>query len=176
MDIAQQHHLAWLDYVVVIGYLAAMVWMGFHFSKKQGSTDQYYAGGRRIPTWAVGISMLATIVSSVTFVAYPGRGYSSNWLLLIQGLMVPFVLLFIIWFIVPVYRHAIGISAYEYFEKRFSYPSRLYTSLAFFVIVFTKMGSIMYLMALAISKMTPWEIKLVIVVIGVATVLYTWIG
>src|SRR4051812_33537194 len=102
-------HLGILDYLVVAAYLAAMVWMGLHFSKAQKGSDHYYAGNRRIPAWAVGMSILATIISSVTFLAYPGTGYSSNWLLLVQGLMVPLVLLVLIWFIVPAYRRSIRI-------------------------------------------------------------------
>jgi len=68
--------------------------------------------------------------------------------------MVPAVLLAVIWFIVPAYRRAIGLSAYEYFEKRFSYPSRLYTYLAFTVMHFTKMGTVVDLLSLALSRMT----------------------
>lgn len=173
---AQQAHLAWLDYAVVFGYLAAMVWMGFHFSGRQQDTKDYYKGSGKIPAWALGMSILATVISSVTFIAYPGRAYSANWLLLVQGLMMPVVMLVMVWFIVPAYRHAIGISTYEYFEKRFNFPARLYASLSFSVITFTKMGSITYLMSLALSGMTGWEIRTVIVVVGLATVLYTWIG
>jgi SSS family solute:Na+ symporter len=174
MDTSQ--HLGRLDYLVISGYFAAMVGMGFWFSRKQGDTYHYYAGNRRIPAWAIGISILATLISSVTFLAYPGTAYSSNWLLLVQGLMVPVVLLGIVWFIVPAYRRVIRLSAYEYFEKRFSYGSRLYASLAFSVMHFTKMGTVVYLLALALGNMTGWNIPLVILAVGVATVLYTWVG
>jgi SSS family solute:Na+ symporter len=169
-------HLGVLDYDVVIAYLLAMVWLGARFSRAQTGTDHYYAGNRRIPAWAVGMSILATIISSVTFLAYPGTAYTSNWLLLVQGLMVPLVLLAMIWFIVPAYRRAIRISAYEYFEKRFSYASRLYASLAFSVMHFTKMGTVIYLLALALSKMTGWDIYAVIFAVGAATIFYTLIG
>lgn len=167
-------HLSWADYLVVLGYLAAMVWMGFHFSRNQQNTERYFKGRGSIPAWALGISL--PVISSVTFIAFPGRAYHSNWLLLVQGLMLPFAVLTMVWFIVPAYRHAIGISTYEYFEKRFSYAARLYASLAFFVVTFTKMGTITYLMALAIAGMTGWEIHTVIIVISVATVIYTWVG
>ncbi|MCH5687073.1 hypothetical protein LWM68_24060 [Niabella sp. W65] len=57
------------------------------------------------------------MISSVTFLGYPAQGYTSNWILLVQGLMVPIVLLGCIWFIVPLFRKSIGLSTYEYFEK-----------------------------------------------------------
>lgn len=173
---SQRHTLAALDYLVVFAYLAAMMLMGVYFSRKQGSTDQYFAASRRVPIWAVGMSILATIISSVTFIAYPGTAYASNWLLLAQGLMVPVVMVWLVWFIVPAYRHAIGISAYEYFEKRFSYGARLYSSLAFSVVTVTKMGTITYLMATALASMTGWPPLVVIPIVGAATLIYTWIG
>ncbi|MHC4337659.1 MAG: sodium:solute symporter family transporter, partial [Planctomycetota bacterium] len=67
--------LHWLDYVVVFGYLAFIAILGSSFAKRQKSTDHYYTGGRHIPTWAIGLSILATLISSVTFLAYPGAGY-----------------------------------------------------------------------------------------------------
>lgn len=173
---APRNSLAMLDYLAVGGYLLAMVLMGGYFARRQKDTDAYFAANRNIPVWAVGMSIVATIVSSVTFIAYPGTAYNSNWLLLVQGLMVPVVMVGLIWVIVPVYRHAIGISAYEYFEKRFSYASRLYASLAYSVVIVTKMGTIMYLMSTALASMTGWSHSVVIPAVGLATVLYTWVG
>ena len=98
----EQQTLGVLDYLVILAYMATMVWMGWYFSKRQKDTERYYAGNRRIPAWAVGISILATLISSVAFLAYPGAGHSGSWILLVQGLMVPIVLLAVLWFIVPV--------------------------------------------------------------------------
>ena len=165
-----------LDYLVVFVYLAVIVGMGLYFSRKQNSTDEYFTGGRNIPAWALGMSLLATLISSVTFLAYPGEGYASNWIRLVQGIMVPVSLLGIIWFIVPCYRRIIGLSAYEYFEKRFGYFARLYSSLAFVLAHFSKMGTVFYLLALAISKMTGYDTYMVILALGVLTVLYTLLG
>ena len=168
--------LTWLDYLVVALYLAVVVAIGLYFARRQTGTDAYYAGGRKVPTWAVGLSVLATLISSVTFLAYPGEGYESNWIRLVQGLMVPIVLLCIVWFLVPCYRRVIRFSAYEYFEKRFGYLARLYSSLAFALAHFSKMGTVFFLLALAISRMTGFNTYHVILVLGVFTILYTLIG
>ena len=165
-----------LDYMVVLFYFGIIVSIGAYVSRKQKTTDAYFAGSRSIPAWAVGMSLLATIISSVTFLAYPGQGFSGDWILLVQGLMVPVVLLAIVWFIVPMYRQIIGLSAYEYFEKRFGYFARLYSSLAFVMEHFTKMGSIFYLLALALASMTGMSTYYVIMIIGIITILYTLIG
>lgn len=165
-----------IDYIVVAVYLLIIVVFGISFAKKQKSTDHYFAASGGLPSWAVGLSILATLISSVTFLAYPGAGYSSNWILLVQGLMVPIVLVFLVNFIVPLYRKVIGISTYEYFEKRFGYVARLYTSFAFTMAHFSKMGTVFFLLALALSSMSGLNIYGVIIVLGVIIILYTLLG
>lgn len=168
--------LHWIDYLVVFCYLGVIVCIGMYFSRKQKSTDKYFTGGRSVPTWAVGMSVLATLISSITFLAYPGEGFAGNWIRLVQGLAVPVVLIVIVWFIVPMYRQIIGLSAYEYFEKRFGYFGRLYSSLAFIMAHFTKMGTVFYLLALALASMTGMNTYHVILGLGVLTILYTLVG
>jgi len=170
-----------LDFVVVIGYLSVIVGMGVYFSKRQKDTDRYYKAGRSLPSWAIGMSILATLISSITFLAYPGAGFRGQWVLLVQGLMVPIALVGLIWFIVPMYRKVIGLSAYEYFEKRFGFFGRLYGSVAFFFAHFTKMGTVFYLLALAVATMTGIATKLggtyyVIIGLGALVILYTLLG
>jgi len=161
---------------VVSIYLGVILIIGWHFSGRQRSTREYFTGNRSVHGLAVGLSLMATIISSVTFLAYPGEGYAGNWIRLVQGLAVPLVLVCIIWFIVPIYRNFVGISAYEYFERRFGYVARLYSSLAFFVAQFTRMGSIFYLLALAIASMTGANTYQIIILLGVVTTIYTLLG
>ena len=165
-----------LDYLVVAGSLVVFVWVGLSFSKKQTSTNKYFAGGGSIPAWAVGMSILATLISSITFLAYPGEGFASNWIRLVQGLMVPVVLIFLIWFVVPLYRKVIGLSAYEYFEKRFGFLARLYSSLGFILAHFSKMGTVFFLLALALSNMMGVNTYATIWVLGIAITIVTLMG
>ena len=173
--------LAILDYIIILCYAGTIVSIGAYFSKRQTSTDKYFAGGRSMPSWALGMSVMATSVSSVTFLAYPGEGFSGNWIRLVQGFMLPVVIVCIAWFIVPCYRSVIRLSAYEYFEKRFGFIARLYSSLAFVLVHFSKMGTVFFLLALALAKITGlgafgggtyW----LILGLGTLTILYTLIG
>lgn len=165
-----------IDYIIIILALVASLGIGLRFSKNQKSTKKYFVSRGTIPSWAIGISLMATLVSSVTFLAYPGEGFSSNWILLVQGLMVPIVLLAMVWFIIPLYRDVIGLSAYEYFEKRFGVFARLYSSVAFVLTHFSKMGTVFFLLALALSNMTGVNTFSVIWFIGVLIVTITLIG
>src|SRR5690554_2439253 len=97
----------WIDFLIIIVSLVLSVGVGVYFAKRQKNTENYFKASGSLPSWAIGMSILATLISSVTFLAYPGEGYSSNWIRLVQGLMVPLVLVAIIGFIVPLFRNVI---------------------------------------------------------------------
>lgn len=165
-----------VDYLIILISLLIPVLISLKFSKRQNNAGKFFTAGGTMPSWAIGISILATLISSVTFLAYPGEGFSSNWILLVQGLMVPITLIFFIGFVVPLYRKVIGISAYEYFEKRFGFFARLYSSLAFFLAHFSKMGTVFFLIALALSKMVGVDTATLIWILGILIVLITLLG
>jgi len=168
--------LRWFDAVIVVLYFVVVAWIGFRFSRRQNSTEAYFAARRSIPHWAMGISMFATLISSITFIAYPGSAYAGTWSELYPMFMILGVLLLVGTVIVPFFRHAVGLSAYEYFGQRFGYGARAYSGLAFSAGHFSKMGFVLYLLSLTASSMTGWNIYLVLLITGVITVLYTLFG
>ncbi|WP_167607174.1 sodium:solute symporter [Maribellus sediminis] len=165
-----------IDWIIIIATFVLTIGVGLYFSKRQKDTGNYFKAGGKIPSWAIGMSILATLISAVTFLAYPGEGYSSNWIRLVQGLMVPLVLVFIVGIIVPLFRKVIRLSAYEYFERRFGFFARLYASLGFVLNHFAKMGTVFYLVAVTLNGMTGINTVVIILVIGVIVVLITMIG
>lgn len=166
----------WIDLFVLVGYLVFMAGLGLRFSRRQTSTENYFVAKRSVPSWAMGLSMLATMISSVTFVAYPGSSYAGNWSLLVPGFLLLAVLPFVRNVVIPFYRDEVGMSAYEYFEKRFGRPARAYSSIAFSLAHFSKMGFVLYLMALTITSMTGWNIVTVIIGVAVIMLFYTVSG
>ena len=78
--------------------------------------------------------------------------------------------------IIPFYRQEVGMSAYEYFGRRFGKPTRVYSSIAFTLAHFSKMGFIVYLLGLTINSMTGWRVDYIIVVVAAVTIFYTVIG
>lgn len=166
----------WVDYVIVAFSIVLAVGVGVYFAHRQKDTNTYYAAGGRVPAWAIGMSIFATLISSVTFLAYPGAAYAGNWILLVQGLMVPVVLLFMVSFIVPLFRKMIRISAYEYFERRFGFFARIYSSFAFSLGHFSKMGTVFFLVGMAMSELMGMDIYLIIGVLGVAIIILTLLG
>ncbi len=166
----------WLDFAVVFLYLGAMAAIGVRFSRRQTTAENFFVAKRKIPSWAMGMSMMATMISSVTFVAYPGASYAKDWSLLVPGFLLIAVLPLVGWVIIPFYREAIQMSAYEYFERRFGKPVRLYGALAFSVAHFSKMGFVLYLMALTLSSITGWNIVALIVAVAGVMIVYAVLG
>src|SRR2546423_9720798 len=105
-----------LDAVVIVVYMAAMVLIGVWFARRQTSTEAYFVAKRSIPSWAMGVSIYAALISSITFVAFPGSAYAGNWNELVQALMIVVVLVLVGAVLIPFYREAVGMSAYEYFD------------------------------------------------------------
>ena len=165
-----------LDLAVIAIYFVAVAFIGFWFSRRQNSTETYFVARRAVPFWAMGLSVFATIISSITFIAYPGAAFKGNWNQLVPGFMAVGVLLVVGTVLISFFRHAVRMSAYEYFEKRFGYGARAYSALAFTAGHFSKMGFVLFTITTAICGMTGWDKYNVILVAGIVTILYTLIG
>ncbi len=165
-----------LDVVVIALYMAVLVGVGLRVSRRQNSTDEYFLASRAIPGWAIGMSLLATIITSVTFIAYPGAAYAGDWTLLVPGIMFVVVIAAIGMVVVPFFRHVVAMSVYEYFGKRFGPLVRMYASFAFAMGHFSKMGFVFYLLALSVGGITGWNLMRIIVGLGLITMFYTLIG
>ena len=113
-----------VDGVVVGLYLAAMLAMGFVIARRNASTDDFFVGGRNLPSWAVGISLIASLLSTITYLGMPGEMFRTGIGFLTRQLGIPIVLL-IVWFVwIPFFMRLNLTSAYEYLERRFNYATR----------------------------------------------------
>jgi len=166
----------WLDATVVVVYMTALIAIGVRFARRQTTTEAYFVAKRSVPAWMLAMSLLATIISAVTLIAYPGSGYAGNWSMLVPGVMVIAVLGIVGLVIIPFYRDVVGMSTYEYFEKRFGYPARAYASATFVVGSFSKMAFVVYLLALTVESITGWRLESVMLGVVAITILYTLLG
>ncbi len=166
----------WVNYLVVGIYLVSIILVGLYFSTRNKNTDDFFRGGQRVPWWAAGMSIFATMLSSITFVAIPARAYSSDWILLFVNLMAIAVSPFIIFFVLPFFRHIDATSAYEYLEKRFNIYVRLFGSFSFVFFQIGRMGIVLFLPALALSTITALTVVQCILVMGVLSIIYCTFG
>ena len=164
------------DIVTIIIYFAGLILLGVWTTRKIKQTEDYFVGGRAMPGWAVGMSMLGTAISSITFLAYPGSAFEGNWSRLVQGLMLPMAALTGVVFFVVYYRRSLFLSAYQYFEKRFGGWGRSYASIIYILGQIFRMGTVLFLLATAIKVMTHWHILTIMIIVGILVTLYTVLG
>jgi SSS family solute:Na+ symporter len=166
-----------IDYVVIAIYLLSVAGIGLWVARrKKRTTEEYFLANRSMPFWAVGFSIVGTVISSVSLVALPGATFASNWWLIVPNMMVPFVLIFVVVFIIPFYRRVVHMSSYEYLEKRFGYFARLYGATGFLLLRTVDLGFTLLLTAIAVEVITGWEIGWVILTVGLFSILYTIVG
>jgi len=167
-----------INWTVVLVYLGAMVGIGYWFMKRESasSTEAYFRGGQKIPWWVAGLSIFATMLSAITFMAIPGTAYATNW----NGYIGQWPILIIVPLVVlcylPFYRRLNITTAYEYLEKRFNVVSRVIASVTFMLFHIGRVAIVLYLPALALSSVTSINIFLAIAVIGILCVIYTVMG
>ncbi len=165
-----------LDLIVIATYLAGMAAVGIWFSKKNKSTEEYFLGGRSFPAWAIGLSMLGTSVSSVTFLAFPAAAYVLDWRQLVSNLMLPFVAVLAIIVFIPFFRRGLLTSAFEYLGQRFGEAARIYGALSFILLQLIRLGKVLFLVSIPVSLLTGIEMQYVIIGVGIFIAFYTVVG
>lgn len=166
----------WLDGTVLVLYLAALVGLGAWFSRREAGTADYFLAGRRIPWWAAGISLYATQLSAITYLATPAVAFAGDWRILPSLAMILAVAPIVVRFYLPFYRRLGVTTAYEYLERRFDPWVRAYGSLAFLLFQLGRMAVVVYLPALALAAVTGFDLRWSIVAMGVLATLYTVLG
>ncbi len=164
------------DLVVIAIYFAVIAGIGFWATRGKKTSEQYFVAGRSIPMWAVAFTIMATIISTGTFVGHPGTAYQKGLILLVPHLLVPFVLLAVAKVVVPFYRRVVRMSAYEYIGQRFGLGGRFYTSFGFLADRIFDLGVTLVTTALAINVLTGWDLRVVILGVGLFTIFYTMVG
>ena len=108
-----------------------MVVIGIGFKRRHRHSEDYFRGGKRIPWWAAGCSIFATMLSSLTFTGVPAKAYAQDWVYAVGNMMIPVVALLVVVLALPFFRRMDATSAYEYLELRFHRGLRLFGSLPF---------------------------------------------
>lgn len=164
------------DLIVFLVYIAGIILFGASFYFRNRSSDSFTSGGGTIPSWVVGMSIFATFVSSISFLALPGSAYQTNWNGFVFSLSIPIAVIFAVKYFVPLYRKNNSISAYSFLEKRFGAWARVYASSCYLLTQLARMGSILFLLALPMHALFGWDIRLIIIFTGVAVMFYSMMG
>ena len=165
-----------VDVVIFIAYLFGVVIFGSSFYRSNKSSASFTVGNQNIPTWVISMSIFATFVSSISYLALPGQAYLTNWNAFVFSLSIPVATYMAVRFFVPLYRSVNSPSAYTYLENRFGPWAKIYVSVMYLLTQLMRAGTILFLLALTVNVITGWSIVTVIIVTGLSVMIYSLLG
>lgn len=177
--VSERQSLALLDWLIIGVYMFGMLAVGFYFYRgaKNGSSSEFFLGGRAIPAWAAGISMFAGSISSISYLAIPAKAYETNWQYIMSKMSTIVGLIFVAIMIVPLFRRLNLVSVFNYLETRFHPSIRLLSSALWMLMqIGGRMGIVLFLPAMAIGTITDTNIVACILIVGIFTIIYTALG
>jgi SSS family solute:Na+ symporter len=164
------------DFVVVVLYVLVTLGIVSWASRHQKSTDDYFLGNRRLPWMAVGLSIMATLLSSLTYLSVTGEVVKSG----IAAFMTQAAILpaapIVLFLFIPFFMRLRFTSAYEYLEHRFDLRARLLGGGLFFLLRLLWVSMVMYSGSIALATMGGWNFYVTIAVLGIVATLYTYYG
>ncbi len=165
-----------VDIAILVLYSCVLIGMGIYYVRKCRTADQFMVAGRSIPAWAAGLAVMSAYTSSISYIATPGKAFDSNWHPIIFALCIFPVAWLVCKYAVPYYRQTRLISVYSFLEERLGPWGRIYAALSFLLYMVGRIAVILYLVSLLLSTFVPWNICIVIIVIGLITIIYTLLG
>ena len=166
----------WVNYMVLVVYMAGMLGVGFYFMKRGRNADDFFKAGGRIPWWAAGISIFATTLSAITFLAIPAKSYATDWRMLVFNLCIILTVPVIIRYYLPFFRRFNLDTAYEYLELRFSRAVRMAASGLFILFMISRIAIVLFLPSLALHAVTGFSVYWSVILMGVITIIYCTSG
>ncbi|MBY5946745.1 sodium:solute symporter family transporter [Photobacterium rosenbergii] len=168
--------VAYSSILVVLVYLAFTIFISYLVNKRSSNRGDFSTGGKQFGWLTVGISILATYISAMTFVGMPGWVYSDGMQAIAIHLNYPIVIFFSVVFFIPIF-YKLGLtSIYEYLEHRFGVITRTINSLVFIVVQCIASGIILYAVSLILVRILPISVEEAIIYISLFTALYTYAG
>jgi len=165
-----------VDWAIVALYLIWIVWDGLRLTKRSHELEGYFLGGRSLPWWAVGLSVMATQLSAITMVGTTGQGYADGMRFLQFYFALPIAMVILSVTLVPFFHNAKVYTAYEYLERRFDAKTRAFTSLLFLLSRSMSLGVVISAPAVVLSVVLGTNLTTTVLLIGVPTAIYTMFG
>jgi SSS family solute:Na+ symporter len=165
-----------IDIIIFVLYLAGIVIFGSSFYSKKRSSSSFTLGNKNIPTWVISMSIFATFVSSISYLALPGQAFQSNWNPFVFSLSLPFASWMAVKFFVPLYRSINSPSAYTYLEMRFGPWAKIYASIMYLLTQLMRTGTILFLLALTLNVIVGWDMVTIIIITGISVMIYALLG
>ena len=165
-----------IDWIVMLGTIFGIVAFGVYRTRNVNTAQSYLKGDRDLKWWTIGLSIMATQASAITFLSTPGQAYNDGmgFAQFYFGLPIAMVILAV--FVLPIYYRLNVYTAYEYLENRFDLKMRVLTSFLFLIQRGLAAGITIYAPAIILSTILGWPLRLTILGIGAVVIFYTVMG
>ncbi len=165
-----------LDWVTLIATLAALVLYGLYRGRGTKNVSQYLLGGRTMPWYAMGLSIMATQASAITFISTTGQAYVDGMRFVQFYFGLPIALVIVAATAVPIFHRAGVYTAYEYLERRFDAKTRALASVVFLIQRGLGVGVSIAAPSIVLSVIFGWDDRITTLIIGTVIILYTTLG
>ena len=166
-----------IDLVILVVYLAAVLFAGLHFSKKEMKGKEYFKGDGTVPWWVTSVSIFATLLSPISFLSLAGNSYAGTWIMWFAQLGMLIAIPFTIKYFLPIYSKLDIDTAYHYLEIRFkSKGLRVLGAIMFIIYQVGRMSIIMYLPCMVLSRLMGINVNILIIIMGVIAIIYSYTG
>ena len=166
-----------IDLIILVVYLAAVLFAGLHFAKKEMKGKEYFKGDGTVPWWVTSVSIFATLLSPISFLSLAGNSYAGTWIMWFAQLGMLLAIPLTIRFFLPIYSKLDIDTAYHYLELRFgSKGLRVLGAVMFIVYQVGRMSIIMYLPCMVLGSLTGIHVNLLILIMGVIAIIYSYTG
>lgn len=165
-----------VDWVILGSFLVYTIWDGTRSAKSSKNIDEYFLANRSMPWWAMGLSVMATQASAITFIGTTGQAFTHDMRFVQVYLSMPFAMVILALTLVPFYHRLRNYSAYEVLEQRFGLSTRLLTSALFLISRGLALGTIIAAPSYVLSLLLGTDLSFTIILIGFVATIYTMFG
>ncbi|MGM0636250.1 MAG: sodium:solute symporter family transporter [Bacteroidota bacterium] len=165
-----------LDAIVLVCTLSFIVGYGVYKTRKNKNVNDYIKGGNEAEWWTVGLSVMATQASAITFLSTPGQAFHDGMGFVQFYFGLPIAMIIICMVFIPIYHKLNVYTAYEYLESRFDQKTRTFTALLFLIQRGLAAGITIFAPAIVLSAVLGWDLFTLNIIIGVLVIIYTVSG
>lgn len=165
-----------VDWIVLSVTLLFIVVYGVYKSRGSKNVEDYILGNNQTPWWTVGLSVMATQASAITFLSTPGQAYADGMGFVQFYLGLPLAMIVISITFIPIYSRLKVFTAYEYLEQRFDLKTRSFAAIVFLIQRGLGTGLTIYAPAIILSTLFGWNLTWLNIIIGIMVIIYTFSG
>ena len=165
-----------LDWIILSVTLLFIVFYGVYKTKGSKNVEDYILGNKETPWWTVGLSVMATQASAITFLSTPGQAYHDGMGFVQFYFGLPIAMVVISMTFIPIYHKLKVFTAYEYLEQRFDLKTRSFTAILFLIQRGLGTGLTIYAPSIILSSILGWNLTMLNIIIGILVIIYTFVG